>query len=144
MLTLELEAPGCKDSWTGTHRWAWRRERVGRTLTVVEVVGEDPVAVGEAVAWTQWWWRQRGVEAVAWTQQLWRWHDIEVHEEEEQAHSVNPSAVVEAISDLPVWTRWWSWWRSTRTQWLWRREGSWGVGGHTGGGEMKKNSSARV
>jgi hypothetical protein len=40
---------------------------VGRTSTAVEAVGEDPAAVGEAVAWTRQRWRRCGIEAVAWT-----------------------------------------------------------------------------
>jgi hypothetical protein len=95
MLMLKLEAPGCKDSWTGTHRWA------GRTLTAVEAVGEDPAAIGEAVAWTRRWWRRRGTKAVAWTRRRWRRRDIETHEEEERSCGVN----LAAVGDSPTWTR---------------------------------------
>jgi hypothetical protein len=66
---------------------------------------EDPVAVGEAVAWTRWRWRQRGVEAVAYTRRRWRWRGIEAHAEKERARSVNPATVGEAVGDSPAWTR---------------------------------------
>jgi hypothetical protein len=74
---------------------------VGRTSTAVEAVGEDPAAVGEAVAWTRQRWRRCGVEAVAWTRLWWRQRSTEVHAESE---GVNLAAVREAVGDSQVWT----------------------------------------
>jgi hypothetical protein len=78
------------------------RERVGRTSTAVEVVGEDTTAVGEAVAWIRRQWRQRGIEAVAWTQQRWRRCGVKAHAEEEWAHDVNLTAIREAVGEDPT------------------------------------------
>jgi hypothetical protein len=73
---------------------ASRRERVGRTSTAVEAGVKkewahsvDPAMVGEALTWTQRWWRRRSVEADA---------------EEEWAHGMDPAAVGEAVK---AWRR---------------------------------------
>jgi hypothetical protein len=62
----------------------WRRERVGRTATVVEAVGEDLVAFGEAVV-----------------------------SEDPTAVGEDPAVVGEvAVIEAVAWTR--RWWRSER------------------------------
>jgi hypothetical protein len=79
----------------------WRRERVGRTSTVVEVGvdkerarGVDPAAVREAVG-----------EAPAWNQRRWRRHGIEADAKEDRARSVDPTAVGEAVGEASAWTQ---------------------------------------
>jgi hypothetical protein len=76
-----------------------------------EVVGEargvDPMAVGEAPAWTQWWWRRHGVEADA---------------EEERERGVNPVTIREAVGVDLMAVR--------------EAGGGRGAGGRAGGGEM--------
>jgi hypothetical protein len=111
---LELEATGCKGK--GKRQAiiclghcktleqgpidAWRRERVGRTSTTVEAIGEAP-ALEPTAAGTRPWWRRCGIEE---------------HTEEEWVCGVNP----EVVGDSPAWTQrgLGSW--SVRTRWLWR------------------------
>jgi hypothetical protein len=70
---------------------AWRRERVGRTSTVVDKEkerphGMDPVAIGEAVG-----------EVGAWIRRWWRRHGVEVDALEEWACGMDPAVIGEAL-----------------------------------------------
>jgi hypothetical protein len=90
------------------------RERVGRISTALEV-GMEKARRGPGGG------RGGGRWGTVWTWRRWRWHGVEADAEEERAHSVNPTAVGEAIGKDPIVLEVW---------------GDRGAGGCAGDGEM--------